>query len=366
MALIGIYSDVHISHNSSIIPTFLNDDLYTTRLKMCRESIKWAYKEFEKQNVDTVINCGDLFNSHTISSDELNTYVSLIKDVYSPYNSKWNPTLDYTISGNHDKFNNTFNSLDMLRLTDYSKLVNEYDYFSLDNWDCYIVSFYDTNEFVSIIHDMLIKYPRKNSKALIFMHGDINGSMLSGVKRIENHIGTDFLTNYFDVVINGHIHCHELIYKQNNKRIYNIGSLTSHSFADSNNHVPACYIFNTETEKIEQIKNPHAILFKSYEVKDNNDLEAMIKDIGKYLNKLIIKIKCPIDIKEVIEHNIANIDTILKIKFIFTYNKHANIEAINESTNVDNSMDIKDEFIMFLSSRDDLKNNLDSYISAIS
>ena len=44
MAKIGIYSDVHISHNSSIMPTFLGeyDNKYTTRLKMCIDSMKWA------------------------------------------------------------------------------------------------------------------------------------------------------------------------------------------------------------------------------------------------------------------------------------------------------------------------------------
>lgn len=369
MALIGIYSDVHISHSSSILPTYVDDSTYTTRLNMCKESIKWAYKEFEKRKVDVVVNCGDLYNSHTISSDELDTYISIISDIYKPNNQlSWEPNLDITIPGNHDKFNNAFNSLAMLNLTNYSQLVNEYMYFTLSNYDCYAIAFYDAKEFVDKVLEMLEQYPRKHSKAILFMHGDINGSMLSGTKRIENHIGTDFLTKYFDVVINGHIHCHELIYQQNDKRIYNIGSLTSHSFADSNNHNPACWIFDTETGIIEQVNNPHAIVFKSYVINNNDEVAVMLNDINfdNGYSKVILKVKCPFDMKEQVEKVISHTSKIMKCKFVFTYNTEIKSDSkTNEVSVVSTSNDIKDDFITFLTDRTDLKGNIDEYINVI-
>ena len=85
MAKIGIYSDVHISHNSSIMPTFLDDGIYTTRLDMCKKSIEWMYELFENKKVDIVVNCGDMYNSHSVSSDEIHNLVHIVKNIYKPY-----------------------------------------------------------------------------------------------------------------------------------------------------------------------------------------------------------------------------------------------------------------------------------------
>lgn len=363
MALIGIYSDVHISHNSSILPTYLNsDDAYTTRLKMCKESIQWAYKEFEKENVDMIVNCGDTFNSHTVSSDEISAYIDAIKNIHNLH--QWKPYCDVTLLGNHDKFNDRFNSVDMLRLIDYSNLVQDYYYYDAGDCDIYCISFYESKYFVDMIHNMLSKYPRLHDKAILFMHGDINGSTLSGTKKIENHIGTDFLTKYFNVIINGHIHCHERIYNQNNRQIYNIGSLTSHSFADSNNHIPACYILNTNNNAIRLINNPHAILFKSYVINNDNDLYKIKKEL-EINNKVILKVKCPFDMKEDVENYIKKIPNILKYKFIFIYENIIKTDNNEILSNNLISKSIKDEFITFLNNREDLKGNIDDYIKII-
>ena len=371
MSLIGIYSDVHISHNSSIMPTFSDNEIYTTRLDMCKKSIEWAYEQFEKRKVDIVVNCGDMYNSHSVTADEIHTLVHTVKNIYKPYEVlNWTPNIDITIPGNHDKFNNVFNSLEFLKFNGYTQLVDKYTYFNtcgrdtFSGWDCYAISFQEADDFVKIVHDMLTEYPRANSKAVLFMHGDINGSMLSAGKRITNHIGTDFLSEHFDLVINGHIHCHELIYNKNDKRIFNIGSLTSHSFADSNNHVPACYVLDTETEEIEQISNPHAILFKSYNIFNKTDLELVFHDITRSNNKTIVKIKCPVDMKDEIESLIKDTPQIIKSKFIFMYNKEKDNE-IDSSINAVSSTDIKDDFIMFLSERADLKGTIDNYVNII-
>lgn len=368
MALIGIYSDVHISKNSSILPLYTNeDDVYTTRLNMCKESMKWAYNIFRKNNVDIIINCGDTFNSHVISSDELSAYNDVILDILKEH---LNEPVDITIVGNHDKFNNSFNSIDMLRLNNYSHLVNKYHYFSVPDGDsycdCYALNFYDAKDFVDIVLEMINVYPKQYKKSILFMHGDINGSTLVGNKKIENHINIDFLNNYFDIIINGHIHCHETLYNKNNKLICNIGSLTSHSFADSNKHKPACYILNTETFEIEQICNPHAIIFKSYEIFNNDDITAMISDLTSNNNsyKIIVKIKCSFDMKDLIEKQLNSIKKIIKYKFIFTYDKK-NKNVNNDNIDKNNVLNINEEFINFLSNREDLKGNINDYINII-
>ena len=162
MSKIGIYSDVHISHNSSIMPAFLNDGIYSTRLDMCKKSIEWMYETFANNKVDIIVNCGDMYNSHSVSSDEIHALVHTINDIYQPYEVlSWSPSLDITIPGNHDKFNNTFNSLEFLKLSGYTQLVDKYIYFNTnhndlnDSWDCYAVSFQEAGDFVNIVHDML-------------------------------------------------------------------------------------------------------------------------------------------------------------------------------------------------------------------
>ena len=369
MAKIGIYSDVHISHNSGNMPTYLENEIYTTRLDMCKKSIKWAYDIFAKNKVDTVVNCGDLYNSHVISSDEMHTLVHTINDIYKPYEIlSWCPSLDVSIVGNHDKLNDTFNSLEFLKLCGYTQLVDKYMYFNTNPsdtcgaWDCYAVNFQEAKDFIKVVDEMLIEYPRLNSKAILFMHGDINGSTLFGSKKIENHIPTDYLAEHFDVIINGHIHCHELIYNKNDKKIYNVGSLTSHSFADSNNHVPACYIFDTDNGNLEQFVNPHSILFKSYNINGLEDIQSVCKDLKSTNNQIIVKIKCDFSLKEDIEKALSDIPNIIKYRFIFTYNK----EVQNDNyMHINKDVDIESEFIKFLSNRDDLKGNIDEYITLL-
>ena len=97
---IGIYSDVHISRTSSIMPLYLNENSkYTLRLQNCINSMNEMYQTFENKNVDLIINCGDTFNSHTISVDEISSYLDINHKSFCK---------ELVIVGNHDKYNNVF------------------------------------------------------------------------------------------------------------------------------------------------------------------------------------------------------------------------------------------------------------------
>lgn len=357
---IGIYSDVHISHTSSILPLYLDkyDDLYTTRLSMCKKSINWAYKIFKEQNVDYIVNCGDTFNSHTLYSDEISAFTD-IKDIMHLVHSE-KPGFAIHLIGNHDKFNDNFSSINMLKLIPNNFIVDKYFYRSIDDIDIYAISYFNVTEFNELILEMMEKYPRSNKKSILFMHGDINGSYLSGIKKIENHISTELLTKYFDIVINGHIHCHEKIYDKNNRQIYNIGSLTTHSFADSDNHIAACYVLDTKNMSITQFENPYQILFKSYEIKNIHELKDICDSLNNNYN-YILKIKCPFNVKSKAESVLNQYMNIIKYKFVFIYNKD---NMFNKSVNINktNSInDLQEEFIRFISNRDDLKADVNQY-----
>lgn len=363
MAKIGIYSDVHISKTSSILPAYLNDkSVYTTRLQMCLESLKYAHRIFNSNNVDMIVNCGDTFDSHTISSEEQHAYVETLVSCENNSNCVFK-----TLVGNHDRLNNIFSSIDMLELKNPGEIVTLYDYCAIDNCDLYFMSFFESSEFLDKLQEMLQIFPRQHEKAILFMHGDINGSTLNGNKKIENRISTEILANHFDMVINGHIHCHELIYKQNNTLIYNIGSLTSHSFADNEEYIPSCWILDTDAFEVIEFKNPNAILFKTMEIFDDSYISD-IDDKCKTDNPVVLKIKTTNDLKDDIESCLKSISNVIKYKFIFSYKADLiKSERLDVDTDLGDASakPIESEFIDFLSSRDDLKDDLQIYIDSI-
>lgn len=362
MSKIGIYSDVHISRNSSILPLYnTENDIYTYRLQCCSDSIIEAYKYFKSERVDMVVNCGDTFNSNALTSDEQSTYVNVLKNIYRGYEDEFLPFIDMTLIGNHDKLNDTFNSCSLINLTKSTRLVYDYYYIELEDSDCYFISYCKVDKFNDIVEKMLKEYPKHHKKSILFMHGDINGSKLSGFKVIENRISRQYLTNNFDLIINGHIHCHDVIYNKDNKLVINIGSLMSHSFSDSNKHIGACYIYDTDTEELIRYNLRNKPVFRTYEINSNDDINTLINSINNEKDyKLVIKIICNIDFKEEIKNILDSCEYILKYKFILRYNKQSLNE--NKSFNVNDTKEsIEKEFISFLSQRDDLKSNFDDY-----
>jgi len=365
VALIGIYSDVHISRSSSILPLYLNEtDIYTTRLQMCSDSINFANNLFKEKNVNLIVNCGDTFNSHTVTADELSTYVNTVK------NKPKGLVEELTLVGNHDKFNNTFDSMCISSIP----AISSYYYYELYDYDCYLIGYYDTQEFYKVIEEMLEKEPKRHKKSILFMHGDINGSYLSGIKRIEGQIGKEYLLDNFDIIFNGHIHCNEVLYDKDNKKIINIGSLTSHSFADSNYHIGACYIFDTDKLLLQQYVNPCQIMFRTIQINNISDIKKIQKEDDKahellgntdksiqqrYEKNLIIKIKCPYSLKEEIEKQLIQCSQILKYKLIFEYDVELKKETSNNNQSIQ-TYNIEDDFLSFLSQQD-LKNSIEEY-----
>lgn len=360
---IGIYSDVHISRTSSILPLYLNDhSKYTLRLENCINSMNDMYQTFEDRNVDVIINCGDTFNSHTISADEMSAYLDII---HKPF------CKEYIIVGNHDKFNNIFNSIKLGDLFDNIDIVDKYKVFRIDSSDVdvYMIAYFNPKEFNELLDEMLTKYPKEHKKSILFMHGDIDGSLLFGNLRVENQISKAKLIQNFDLVINGHIHCNETIYNKDDKKIINIGSLTTHSFADSNKHIGRYYILNTYDMSIESFEAKDQILFRTYEINNENDVIKFKEQLCMSPFKKIVKIKCPFELKDNIE-TICLDDhyKILKYKFIFIYdNKSNDSEESLKTSNILNNDNIliEDKFLNFIKNQDSLKWAYEVYESIV-
>lgn len=375
---IGIYSDVHISRNNGIMPLYLNknENGYTTRLDFCRKAMGYVYQTFSKEKVDLIINCGDTFNSHTVTSDELKCF----SEIYGSkmYGSESQRPKEFIIVGNHDKFNDSFSSIDLLNCfkTFNIQVVKDYEWDSWEGVDIYLIGYFKTEEFNQKIQEMLEKYPRQHDKAILFMHGDINGSTLFGSKKITNQIDNEMLYDKFDIVVNGHIHCAEMINKKDNKLIMNIGSLTTHSFADSNNHVGSFYVYDTDTDIWVRHINPYQILFRYYIIENQKDLEELKDKLLMLENdnlSVILKIKCKNKFKDTIEQYLdKHCANIVSCKYILMYDTESNsdennssTETINTQTNINISGNIKNEFISFLKTSGELKHDMQDYENLI-
>ena len=360
---IGIYSDVHFSSGGNALPMHLFDDSkYTTRLTLCSKSIMWAYDVFQQQGVDFVINCGDTFNTNRLNSEEISCFKELMVklDKYSDVNTL------ATLVGNHDMYNNDFNVSNIIS-DDFTLIVQDYAYFKMDDVDVYLLSYKDNSSILESINSMLNEFPRQGDKSILFMHQDVVGAKLGEFRLLNTGIKQQYLIDNFDVVINGHIHNHDVLYDSNDKLICNIGSLTTHSFADSNAHIGGCYIFDTDTNKIETFINPHQILFRSIDVSSNESLDDKLQSIMKHELKTVIKIKCDAIDKEQIEsllqHNKLK-DNIVKVHYIVTYNKDEKqddgctepVQLIDGTNN-----DLVSKFKEFLQLGESLKTNYEVY-----
>lgn len=360
---IGIYSDVHISRTSSIMPLYKDENSkYTWRLQDCINSMNEMYQTFENKNVDLIINCGDTFNSHTISADEMSAYLDINHKSFCK---------ELVIVGNHDKYNNVFNSIELANMFDTIDVINEYKVirYKEADVDVYCMNYFDAKNFNSKLNEMLDKFPKVHKTSILFMHGDVNGSLLFGNLRVENQISKAKLIQNFDLIINGHIHCNEIIYNKDNKQIINIGSLTTHSFADSNKHIGKYYILDTNDRSIESFEAKDQVLFRTYEINNENDIINFKEQLSIVPFKKIVKIKCKYKLKDTLECICQNDDyNIIKYKFIFIYDDNINdsedkINAKKIVINDDKSID--DKFLNFIKNQESLKYPYEMYETII-
>ena len=115
---VGIYTDIHCSYTSSILPLHIDNSCYTARLKMVVDTFKWMYELFEHNNVDYIVNCGDLFDSYRLRAEEISAMAESLS-----YNSG---IPEYHIIGNHEV-------MDVRRNFYATALLNNYNYISYYN-----------------------------------------------------------------------------------------------------------------------------------------------------------------------------------------------------------------------------------------
>lgn len=344
---IGLYTDIHASYNSSILPLFYKDNIYTTRLNMIINTFKWMYKIFDENEVDIICNCGDLFDSHTLRSEEIKavseafSYSKGIREIHIPGNHE---ILDDNLNFYSNALLRNFNFITLVDKPSIIDGISVLPYMKSDN--------VTTDILKSIKGNILIS------------HLDIEGSHLRPDYIMDSGINPELLAEYFKIVFNGHIHTPEII-KTSKNIVMNIGSTTSMSFNDSNEYIPSICIYDTSTEKLTRINNPYAILFRRLSV---NSIASFIKKYESYDNKYTysFRVTCPYNIRNNIKEIIESKPNIIASRVISSINNISieNHETIKSSLS---KIDILNEFNNYIKSDNvNLKAPINNYNKIIS
>lgn len=342
---IGIYTDVHCAYTSSILPLHCGDSKYTTRLKMIIDTFQWMYALFHEHRVDMIVNCGDLFDSHSLRSEEIAAMSEALS--YST------GIPEFHVLGNHEILDKNRNFYATALLSNYSHIEVIQTPTKYDN-----LSFlpYMSAEDVEEVLPML-----KNQ--ILFSHIDIQGSMVTPQHMLESGVDPIQLLDLFDFVINGHLHSPQSF----GDYIHNIGASTSLSFADNSEYTPSVTILDTEGMTFERFENPHAIRFIKMNVEDQAEFERHMKNVH---NPVALRVTVPYDKKTdaetwVSQHWSDNPNDLVACRIMSDgvgYTPTMTSEELDLSSM--QSMDVVDKFKQFLHTQP-LKYPIESYISEI-
>lgn len=361
---IGIVTDMHLAYTSSILPIYQKDTKYTTRLQYMIDTVKWYEDLFRQQGCSYIVNLGDLTDNNILRSEE----ITALGEAYSIRDNQSVPEI--YITGNHDTLtdDHRYSTTSILNNLPNFTVITEPTKLTLNNLstkESLNVTFLPYINWKKIDHEFLKKY----NSDILFSHIDILGSSL--YKAFGNDIGIDpnMLCMYFNGVFNGHIHLKERI-KCNKDNIWNVGSLTSISFSDSNEYIPGAHILDTKTMELETIPNPFNILFRKFKV---NSLDELMKKLNSFDKqyRYVLRIDIPFNIKEDAIKLLEKYPNVIANRLILDRKQISLNESAKAELEIIDQNNIKHKFIDFIKSYSDennkeLKYPVNSYINLIS
>ena len=338
---IFMYSDLHISKTSSILP--LTDDKYSYRQKMIMQTGKWLADIVNKEKPDLIINLGDTFDQHTITSYDVDTASEFFKCFNEPGRLM---VPHYVIVGNHEMINQDFNAVSILDNISNITVIKEPISF---NWG-------KTKE--NQIRLAFMPYCNfKDVKELpdgdfLFSHMDIQGSIIRQTIELQDGLTSEQLKKY-KLVFNGHIHKPSI---KNN--VINVGSITTHSFSDDDKSVPTCYLFDTDTLDLKQYKSSICPLFRKFDINNIDELNLKLSGLDDNYSYCIHCI-CPFDIKDLVKEILEEDKLIINDRINVKLNSNVDLSENKEITdlNVQTNINIPNAFKLFL--QDSLQNKVD-------
>ena len=261
-----IYSDVHISQDSSIVKTFGNK--YSTRLEYIIKSLDWAEELAVKENCQAVFNLGDTFDKPTINPME----ATAVQDV------KWNNLPHYILVGNHDSnvASLEYSSVAILKKLGFN-IITETTHLK-DGETNFTFIPYIMNDNRKPLKEYLIG---KND--IVLSHNDIAGFNFGFFVSTEG-FSIDEIQKDCRLFLNGHLHNSSFL----DKKILNVGNLCGQNFSeDASKYDHGCWILDTDSMSLDFYENPYALNFYKIEYSPNRK-----HTLSQLKNNSVLMIKC--------------------------------------------------------------------------
>ena len=337
-----IYSDIHISRTSSILPLSSNSK-YTYRQQMIIDTAKYMVDIINKEQPNFIINLGDTFDQHTLTSYDIET----ARQFFNEFSKTNKP--HFVLIGNHEMINNDFNAVSMLDIVKDITIIQEP--VSIPFNDCKLAFL----PYCS--HEEITEFPEGD---YLFSHQDIQGSLIRGNFALPDGIEQQILKEKYKLVFNGHIHKSSIV-----NNVVNVGSATTHGFSDDNDNIPQCYIFDTQTLDLKTYKINTCPLFRRFIVENNIlELQNFINSLDKNY-KYILHCICPFEIKDEVKDYLKNNELIVNSRLNININKQHNKEDEHiDNINLQPNVDMKQTFTEFIDTID-LKFPKELYIKTI-
>ena len=346
-----LYSDLHISKTSSILPLTSANPKYSYRQNMIIETGKYLANLVNEEKPDMIINLGDTFDQHTITSYDSD----VASEFFKQFNGFKIPHL--VLVGNHEMINQDYNVVSILDNIENIIVVKSV------GSDTISVSSLEGSSLGTDVTLGFLPYQENNNlfslpeSDFLFSHIDVYGSKIRQGVELQNGIKPSELAKY-KLVFNGHIHKASIL-----KNIVNVGSITTHSFADDTDSVPQCYIFDTDTLKLKTFKPTICPLFRKFEIKENiSELEDYLKSLNKDY-KYILQVICSYTDKEIVKNLLEQQPFVLAHRLNVKVDKAEKTKE-NLDIKLETNINVKGSFEKFLDTVD-LKFNREFYLDIL-
>ena len=264
----------------------------------------------EKHDIKTVIHLGDVVDRRKyINYRTLNQFRTKV------INRLWDMKIDtHILVGNHDLYHKSDTSINSIQelFSTYDGKIEPWIYNTATEVEfdglkiLFVPWITEGNEKNSL--DLI-----KNTKAQIVMgHLEIAGFQMH--RGTPNAFGQDpTMYDTFDMVMTGHYH-----HKSDNGTIFYLGAPYEMTWSDYQD-VRGFHIFDTDTKKLEHIRNPYRMYHKIfYNDKDKTFEEVVDRDYSIYENtciKLVVQEKCEpywfdIVMDKIYKHNPFNLTVV--------------------------------------------------------
>lgn len=224
------------------------------------ESLEWVLKYLKKEDINTIIHAGDVFDSSRVTTYPLKRTKELFKDFDV-----------YAIKGNHDDCNlyheEEISALDLIGVNAYNR-PNSKTFDGVNFVFCPWGYEIDAN---------LIKNNKKN---VLIAHGFPRDFLGDETSSEENK--ADLLSNkteLFDLVVCGHYHGIDEFSKGKTKYLNAGSSLSAYG---NEVHSPSIWILDTDNLKYSQVKIPVAVQLVCEDTEDINTYLDNIEDENIY------------------------------------------------------------------------------------